>query len=202
MKLSPPHWPLSCLFVVSWGWDLGTEPWPPALRAQRAHARSHPRVGYTAFPSQHCSLTLGHPSWPVQLSVQEASERLAGAGSQVWGLRRAPGPPVWYALCPLPSSWLYSVPVTPSWGQPVPHSRRDSGQVVHSWNGEQRELLLECAGGCKWRAHPWDVSRPVWAQGCEMAGCVWRGHGGCGRSQGLLRAQNRKQQLQTWPQGC
>lgn len=117
MKLSPPHWPLSCLFVVSWGWDLGTEPWPPALHAQRACARSPARVGCTALPSKHCSLTLGHPSWPVQLSVQEVSERVAGAGSQVWGLRRVPGPPVWYALCPLPSSWLYSVPVTPSWGQ-------------------------------------------------------------------------------------
>lgn len=23
MKLSPPHWPLSCLLVVSWGWDRG-----------------------------------------------------------------------------------------------------------------------------------------------------------------------------------
>lgn len=114
-------------------------------------------------------------------------------------------------VCPLPSALQLALlracypELGPNWDRlwgGSPHSRRDSGQVVHSWNGEQREVSLECAGGCKWRAHPWDVSRPVWAQECEMAGCVWRGHRGCGRSQGLLRAQNRKQQLQTWPQGC
>lgn len=62
MKLSLQHWPLSCLLVVSWGWDM-EKPEEPSLSptpssqgrgstdaAQEPCTRVGAGVGYQLFP--------------------------------------------------------------------------------------------------------------------------------------------------------
>ena len=71
------------------------------------------------------------------------------------GLGSAEGPRASCVILPLPSRAAGSAPCLLSqagpkledrlWGR-SPHGMRDSGQVVQAWDGEQRELSVECAG--------------------------------------------------------
>lgn len=130
MKLtSPPHWPLSCLLVVSWGWDWRgrqrTESCGLCPRAQEVECEG-------------CS----YSAWSGPGKCLRAHTGL-GAGSWVWGQR---GPPEPRACIPsaLRGGWLYSVPAARGAQSEdgSPQSRWTQGSHFASGKGS-RELPVE-----------------------------------------------------------